>query len=146
MDYTFSAAFEMMCDTGNRDVVDEGFAMMKSLADAGDMTAAANLGYFCSMRHTGHHDVAMCRAYLGRAVEAGDPLGQFYMGEMLLFGDHPFERDPVYGKWLLESSAAAGNEDAQTLLARRYGICNRTESRRRPLARLMEAVRDFFRA
>lgn len=146
MNDTVYRAFEMICDTGHREVVDEGFALMKSLADAGDMTASAYLGFCCSLKHVGHYDLEMCREYLEKAAQAADPQGQFYLGEMLLFGEPPFRQDPVYGKWLLEQAAAAGNSEAERILWIRYGRprTGRDEGRRNPIARFMDSVRNLF--
>ena len=113
---SFESAYEMICDTGNKAVVDEGMEAMKRLADAGDMHAAAVYGTACSFDYIGHYDLVLCKKYLELAVAAEDPEGMYRMGGMMLHGEEPFNEDIVYGMWLMNKAARAGHEGAISYL------------------------------
>ena len=112
----FDSAYEMICDTENQEVMDEGMKIMKQLADEGDMHAAAVYGMACSFEHIGHYDSELCKKYLEMAVAAEDPEGMYRMGGMMLHGEAPFNEDKIYGMWLIEQAAKAGHKEAQRLV------------------------------
>lgn len=113
---SFDSAYEMICDTGNQKVVDEGMEAMKKLADKGDMHAAAVYGTACAFEHIGHYDPELSKKYLEMAVKAEDPEGMYRMGGMLLHGEAPFDKNKVYGMWLIKKAAEAGHKEAQRLV------------------------------
>jgi len=110
-------ALDLLDQTEDREQIDAGFRMLQKMADNGDMTAAAHLGYAYQFRHLGHFDLDLCREYLEKAVAADDPTGQYFLGSMLMCGDAPFQEDKVRGRWLLEESKKTGNKDAEQFLA-----------------------------
>ena len=113
---TLQQALDLLDQTEDQGTIDAGFEMLREMADNGDMTAAAHLGYAYQFRHLGHYNLDLCREYLEKAVAADDPVGQFFLGSMLMTGDAPFKEDKVYGKWLLEEAKKGGVEDAGKLL------------------------------
>ena len=113
-------AFKLICQTGHPDQQERGFTRLKDMADAGDMEAAAIVGFSCQFEHIGHYDLDMCREYLDKAVEASNPKAQYYKGSMLLDGLAPYEKDPVMGKWLIQQAAEKGDEEAIQLLDNRF--------------------------
>ena len=125
-------ALNRLCQTGEQDIVDSGFNDLKAMADAGDMEAAAIVGHASILDHIKHVDFDACRKYLTMSAESGNAKGQYYLGSMLLLGNPPFEQDAVYGKWLLEQSAAGGDGDAKHLLKVKYEEPD------------MEAIRKMF--
>ena len=113
---TLQQALDLLDQTEDQGTIDAGFEMLREMADNGDMTAAAHLGYAYQFRHLGHYNLDLCREYLEKAVAADDPVGQFFLGSMLMTGDAPFKEDKVYGKWLLEEAKKGGVDDAGKLL------------------------------
>lgn len=78
--------------------------MLQKLADAGDMTAAAHLGYASQFKHLGHYDLDRCRNYLEESAMSGNSMGMYFLGMMLMKGEPPFDQDKIQGKWLLENA------------------------------------------
>ena len=113
---SFDSAYEMICDTGNQKVVDEGMEAMKKLADKGDMHAAAVYGSACSLEYIGNYDLELCKKYLEMAVKAEDPEGMYRMGGMMLHGEAPFDEDKITGMWLMNKAAEAGHDAAISYL------------------------------
>lgn len=97
-------ALSLLKQTEDKAAVDKGFQMLLDLADEGDMTAAAYVGYASQFKHLGHYDLERCREYLERSALEGDPMGMYFLGEMLMKGEPPFDEDKVRGKWLLENA------------------------------------------
>ena len=128
-DNTIEKAYRLLCDTENRESVDQGYYALKELADNGNMEAAAYFGFASQLEYIGHYDLDTSKEYLEKACNAGNPLAQYYVGSMMLNGEKPFAQDTVYGKWLLEQSAASGNEDAKMLLKHRYSTLSPQEVR-----------------
>ena len=114
---TIQQALDLLDQTEDQEQIDAGFEMLHEMADNGDMTAAAHLGYAYQFRHLGHFDLDKCREFLEKAVAADDPTGQYFLGSMLMCGDAPFQEDKVRGRCLLEESKKAGNKDAEQFLA-----------------------------
>lgn len=94
------------------------------------MTAAAYLGDACRFEHIGHYDLERCREYLEKSAGAGNPMGQYFLGSMLMCGEAPFTEDKVYGKWLLEEAKKGGGEDAGRLLENLYTKMTTAEAKR----------------
>lgn len=128
-DNTVEKAYRLLSDTENRESVDRGYNALKELADNGDMQAAAYVGFASQLEYIGHYDLDTSKEYLEKACNAGNPLAQYYVGSMMLNGEKPFAQDTVFGKWLLEQSAASGNEEAQMLLKHRYSTLSPQEVR-----------------
>lgn len=128
-DNTVEKAYRLLSDTENRESVDRGYNALKELADNGDMQAAAYVGFASQLEYIGHYDLDTCKEYLEKACNAGNPLAQYYVGSMMLNGEKPFVQDTVFGKWLLEQSAASGNEEAKMLLKHRYSTPSLNEVR-----------------
>lgn len=128
-DNTVGKAYKLLCDTDDRESVDRGYYAMKELADNGDMQAAAYVGFASQFEHIGHYNLDTCKEYLDKACNAGNPLAQYYVGSMMLFGEKPFAQDTVYGKWLLEQAADSGNENAKKILKHRYSTLSPEEVR-----------------
>lgn len=91
--------------------------MLMELADEGNSTAAAYIGYASQFKHLGHYDLDRCRDYLEESAMSGDSMGMYFLGQMLMKGDPPFEQDKIRGKWLLEN---ADCPEADTFLADWY--------------------------
>ena len=117
---TLQQVLDLLDQTEDQGKIDAGFEMLHDMADGGDMTAAAHLGNAYQFRHLGHYNLELCREYLEKAVAAGDSLGQYFLGSMLMCGDAPFQEDKVRGRWLLEESKKAGNKDADKFLETWY--------------------------
>lgn len=113
---SFDIAYEMICDTEHQEAMDEGMKVMKKLADDGDMHAAAVYGTACSFEHIGHYDLQECKKYLEMSIEAEDSEGMYRVGLMMLNGEEPFNKDVVYGMWLMNKAAEAGHEGAISYL------------------------------
>lgn len=128
-DNTVEKAYRLLSDTENRESVNQGYYALKELADNGNIEAAAYVGFASQLEYIGHYDLDTSKEYLEKACNAGNPLAQYYVGSMMLSGDKPFTQDTVYGKWLLEQSAASGNEDAKMLLKHRYSTPSLNEVR-----------------
>ena len=106
-------ALSLLKQTEDKAAVDQGFDMLMKMAEDGDMTAVAYVGYASQFKHIGHYDLERCREYLERAAMEGDPMGMYFLGQMLMEGTEPFEQDKIRGKWLLEN---AGCPEAEKFL------------------------------
>lgn len=123
------AAMELLM-SDEPEKIDEGYNQLKTLADNGDMTAAACVGYASQFDHLNHYDLEACREYLQKSANADNPIGQYYLGMMLFSGDKPFQQDKVHGKWLLDQAEKSGIEDATRFKKCMYWKPTRKEARR----------------
>ena len=146
---TIHQALDLLRQTDNREAVDCGFDMLLKLADEGDSTAAAHVGYASQFEHLGHYNLERCKEYLEKSVAANDSTGQFFLASMLMCGDAPFHEDKVYGKWLLEESKKGGNKDAENFLKAWYTELTQEEAKKMlvksTLIIMWENVLDLFR-
>lgn len=115
-DKDIADAFERLCRTEDTESVDSAVRDLRAMADAGDMTASAVVGRAMGLPYINGHDDALCRQYLEKSADSGNPLGQYYLGELLFFGYGPLPEDRVYGRWLLEQSASQGCQEAAEAL------------------------------
>lgn len=113
-------ALDLLSQTQDQEKVDAGFESLLKIADSGDMTAAAYIGDASRFEHIGHYDLDRCKEYLEKSAGAGNPMGQYFLGAMLMCGEAPFQEDKFQGKWLLEEAKKAENEDAGRLLESLY--------------------------
>ena len=106
-----ASALELLFQTDDPDMIDKGYNQLKTLADGGDMTAAACLGYASQFEHI-HYDLEICKTYLQMSANANNPLGQYYLGTMLFLGEEPFGEDKILGKWMIYQAEKAGIQEA----------------------------------
>ena len=110
-----SAAINLLFRSDEPDKEQEGHKQLKTLANGGDMFAAACLGYACQFEHFDFYDLDACKEHLQKSADAGNPLGQYYLGMMLYMGEKPFEEDKILGNYYLNLAETAGIEDARKL-------------------------------
>lgn len=106
-----ASALELLFQTDDPVMIDKGYNQLKTLADGGDMTAAACLGYASQFEHI-RYDLELCKKYLTMSADANNPLGQYYLGTMLFLGEEPFKEDKILGKWMIDQAEKAGIQDA----------------------------------
>lgn len=90
------------------------------MAESGDMTAAAMVGWACQLPYHSCYNLEMAREYLDISASASNSKGQYYKGSLLISGSATYEKDVIMGKWLLEQAAAKGEKAAIRLLDVRY--------------------------
>jgi TPR repeat protein len=90
-------------------------AKMERAAEAGLVTAEADLGDMLLSGETGKRDVAAALPWLGRAVAAGHPLAAFQLAQLYETGDG-VPKDLEIARKLYQQAANAGLEDAAKAL------------------------------
>ena len=144
-----AAAMELLFQCDDPEKMNEGYNQLKAHADEGDMYATACLGYAYQFDHFDFYNLEACKEYLEKAADAGNPLGQYYLGMMLYTGEKPFEEDKVLGNYYLNQAEAAGIEDAKILRDNLHKKLTPEEARKMiRKARLVlfwEEIKDLFR-
>ena len=144
-----AAAIELLFQGDDPDKMNEGHNQLKALADGGDMFAAACLGYAFQFEHFDFYDLDVCKEYLQKSADAGNPLGQYYLGMMLYMGEKPFEIDKILGNFYLNQAEAAGVDDARKLRDNLHREISPEEAkkmvRKAKLVLFWEKIKESFR-
>ncbi len=118
VDMTTCASGYLMTKSGQHAIARETF---EACAEAGYTRAMTWMSYLEDNGFGGDYDPDASTDWNRRATEAGDPVGQFNHGLDLMRG-HGTAEDQARGRALVDQAAAAGVEDARTLVSSGYDL------------------------
>jgi TPR repeat protein len=117
-DMTTCASGYLMTKSGQHAMARETF---EACAEAGYTRAMTWMSYLEDNGFGGDYDPDASTDWNRRAAEAGDPIGMFNHGLDLMRG-HGTAEDQARGRALVDQAAAAGVEDARTLVDSSYDL------------------------